>query len=365
MIIFLIILAAIVLGIYFFMRSAPFGAIPAGERLNRIQLSPNYREKQFQNLNHTPQLAEGASFAKVTREFFFGKKERNKPARPLPSNKTDLMALQPDENVLVWMGHSSYYMQIDGKKMLVDPVFSGAASPISFTTRSFPGADIYTTDEIPALDFLFLTHDHWDHLDYDTVKKLQHKTNLIITGLGTAQHLQRWGFDMAKVIEKDWDQPADLGDGFSVTALPARHFSGRTFKRNTSLWASFALRTPQHHIYIGGDSGYDTHFKTIGNTHGPFDLAILECGQYNAYWKYIHMMPEETVQAAIDLDAKQLMPVHWAKFALSLHAWDEPINRVYKAARDNNMPLHTPMIGGKMYIDAPQPSYTKWWEGLE
>lgn len=364
MIIFLVILVAVILIVYLFMQQTKFGSKPKSARLELIQQSPNYKNGKFQNQSHTPDLAEGATYYSVMKEFFFGKKPRNKPVQPLPSKKTDLLALSPDENVLVWMGHSSYFMQIDGKKILVDPVLSGAASPLNFTTRSFAGTDIYTTSEIPDIDILFLSHDHWDHLDYDTIKKLQPRIKTVITGLGTAQHLQRWGFNMAGIFEKDWYQNIALPNGFNVTVLPARHFSGRSFSRNNAIWVSFALHTPHHKIYIGGDSGYDHHFKTIGQTCGPFDLAILECGQYNKNWKYIHMMPEETVQAARDLRAQKLLAVHWGKFALSLHPWDEPITRVHKAAAESSMPLLTPMIGEKMPIDATASSFSNWWEGL-
>lgn len=364
MALFLCILIILTIIIYSFLLQPKFGSRPSGQGLQHIEASPNYRNRQFQNLSVTPQMTEGASLASVLREFMFGKKAHRKPAQPLPSVKTNLLQLRKEEDVLVWMGHSSYFMRVDGRTILVDPVLSGHASPLSFTTKSFAGADIYTTDDIPAIDYLFITHDHWDHLDYDTVKKLQPKIRTVITGLGTAAHLERWGFNSNMIIEKDWNETASLANGFSVTVTPARHFSGRTFVRNKATWASFVLQTPAHRIFIGGDSGYDTHFKAIGNTHGPFDLAILECGQYNKSWKYIHMMPEETVQAAQDLGAKKLLPVHWAKFALSLHAWDEPIQRVYKAAAEKNMPLLTPMIGEQVNIDDDSQTFSAWWKDI-
>ncbi len=364
MIIVLVIIAAFVLIVYGFMQQSKFGKPPAGKRLELIEQSINYKNGTFQNQSHTPSLTEGATYSSVMKEFFFTKKERKKPSQPLPSVKTNLLQLKKEENVWVWMGHSSYFMQIDGKTILVDPVLSGAASPLSFTTKSFRGADIYTTDDIPEIDFLFISHDHWDHLDYDTIKKLHPKIKTIITGLGTGEHLQRWGFKKDMIVEKDWNETATLADGFTVTVTPARHFSGRGFKRNNALWVSFVLQTPAHKIYIGGDSGYDEHFKTIGNLHGPFDLAILECGQYDKNWKYIHMMPEEVVQAAQDLNSKKLLAVHWGKFALGNHAWDDSITRVLKAAQQSNMPLLTPMIGEKLNIDGEQ-QFTKWWEGVE
>ena len=278
----------------------------------------------------------------------------------LPSKKTDLKNLDSRKNVLVWFGHSSYFIQVDGKKILVDPVFSGNASPLSFTTKSYAGTDVYTVDDFPEIDYLIITHDHWDHLDYKTILKLKPKVKKIITSLGTAAHLEYWGYDMKLVIEKDWDETIFLENDFTVHTVSARHFAGRTFKRNRSLWLSFVLLTPTKKLFLGGDSGYDTHFKEAGDKYGPFDLAILECGQYNEYWKYIHMMPEETVQAGFDLKAKRILPVHWAKFSLSLHAWNEPIERVVKAAADFDQLITTPMIGEPFVLNKLLPE-NKWW----
>lgn len=360
-----IVIALLVIGVIIIMNQPQFGKLPSGERLARIEKSLNYKDKSFQNQSVTPDLAEGVSYYTVFKEFFFNKSKREKPVKPLPSQKHDLLHLDPKENVIVWFGHSSYFMQIDGKTILVDPVFSGAASPVSFTTNAFAGADVYSVDDLPAIDFLFISHDHWDHLDYDTVLKLKSKVKKIITGLGTGAHFEHWGFDMAKIEERDWNQEIDLGESFKVNTAPARHFAGRTFTRNKAIWMSFVLITPTQRIYIGGDSGYDSHFKKIGEEFGPFDLVLLECGQYNAYWKYIHMMPEEMVQAAKDLKAKKLMPVHWAKFSLALHDWDEPIKRVTLAAEKENMPLLTPMIGEKVNFTDSTYVSKQWWEGLE
>ena len=361
MIIFLVLLVLVAFSIWLFMQQPPFGKFPSGQRLERIKRSPNYKDGQFQNIHHTPNLAEGVSMLSVMRKFFFGKSKRNKPSGILPSKKTDLLHLDPGENIIVWFGHSSYFIQVNRKKILVDPVFSGSASPLSFTTNSFPGADVYTTEDFPELDYLFVTHDHWDHLDYKTVMKLKPKVKQVITGLGTAAHLERWGYDMNKVVEKDWNEAVILEKGFIVNTVPARHFAGRTFKRNTAIWTSFVLQTPSMKLFLGGDSGYDTHFADIGNKFGPFDLAILECGQYNEYWKYIHMMPEGVVQAGIDLKAKRILPVHWAKFSLALHDWDDSIKRVVAEAEKKGMPLIHPMIGEKVDLENFAAS-TNWWE---
>ncbi|MBS1771684.1 MAG: MBL fold metallo-hydrolase [Bacteroidetes bacterium] len=341
-----------------------FGKTPSGERLEKVKQSPNFREGKFQNLSHTPDLAEGASYYKVTKDFFFDKDKRNQPSSALPSQKVDLHSTSLHENILVWFGHSSYYMQVDGKRILVDPVLSGNASPVSFTTRSFKGSDVYGVNDIPEIDYLFISHDHYDHLDYETILKLKPKVKKIIMGLGIGEHFESWGFDRSIFIEKDWHEEIQLGDGFTVHTAPARHFSGRGFKRNQSIWMSYVLQTPSMKIFIGGDSGYDTHFKSIGDKHGPFDLVILECGQYHQYWKYIHMMPEETAQAAVDLNAKSLLPVHWAKFSLSLHAWDDSIKRVTAAAELLAMPTHTPIIGQILNMNEPA-IINKWWETVK
>jgi L-ascorbate metabolism protein UlaG (beta-lactamase superfamily) len=342
-----------------FMQSPQFGKRP-DNRTERIRLSPNYRNGAFQNISHTPALAEGATPWKIIKEYIFPKSKNKNPDRALPSVKTNLKNNSPTESFIVWFGHSSYFLQINNFKMLVDPVFSGNASPVSFFAKSYKGTDVYSTDDFPDLDLLLITHDHFDHLDYNTVKKLIPKIKRVVTSLGVGTHLKRWGYDPSKIIELDWYEKAELTSSFSLLAAPARHFSGRTFKRNQTLWSSFVLKVPEHTIYLGGDSGYDFHFKEIGNKYGPFDLAILECGQYNEFWKYIHMMPEETVQAAIDLKASALMPVHWAKFTLSLHDWNESINRATAESKKKNLPLVVPRIGEKVILGSAG-TQNDWW----
>lgn len=341
-----------------------FGSLAKGERLKLIHQSENFRDGKFQNLSFTPDLAEDVSMFSVLKDAMFNRNKRNRPSVTLPSMKTDLLTLAPDEDVLVWFGHSSYFLQLDSRKILVDPVFSGHASPFSFMVKSFKGSDVYTAEEIPQIDYLIITHDHFDHLDFETIGKIKDKVRMVITSLGTGAHLERWGFDTARIIEKDWHEQAQLDLGFSIIATPGRHFSGRAFKRNQTNWASFVLQTPTKRIFIGGDSGYDTHFAKIGEDHGPFDLALLECGQYNYSWRYIHMMPEQTVQASIDLKARTMMAVHWGKFALALHAWDEPIKRVTSEAHRLNVPIIHPMIGQKINLNDSL-STTEWWRGIE
>lgn len=336
-----------------------FGKTPEGKELEKVKASPNFREGSFKNLSVTKMMAEGQSMVAVMWKFI-NKPANCFPSKIIPSVKTDLKNIQSANPFIVWFGHSSYFIRINNKNILVDPVFSGHASPFSFSTKSFAGANVYGVDDMPEIDILFITHDHYDHLDFDTVVKLKPKVKHICTSLGVASHLTYWGYDENCITEFDWRDSATI-NAFSITAASARHFSGRGLVRNKTLWSSFILQAPQHTIYIGGDSGYDTHFKAIGEKYGPFDIVMLECGQYNTAWPHIHMLPPETAQAAVDLKAKMLLPVHWGKFSLSLHAWNEPPTLVTAAAQQLNMPVTTPLIGEPVVIGESYPA-TRWWQ---
>jgi L-ascorbate metabolism protein UlaG (beta-lactamase superfamily) len=336
------------------------GKLPSGKYLQQLKQSPNYKEGAFQNLSPTPMKPEGISYWKMMREFFKKHPETAPPGK-IPFVKTDLKKLNSSEPLIVWFGHSSYFIRIDGKNFLIDPVFSGNAAPVSFMVKAFPGSNEYTADDIPSIDYLILTHDHYDHLDFKTIRQLRKKVNRIYCSLGISSHLKYWGIEENKIIEMDWWQSEQLEENIKLTAAPARHFSGRRIKRGQSLWSSFILKTSTHNLYLGGDSGYDTHFKEIGNKYGPFDIAVLESGQYNTMWPLIHMMPEETVQAAIDLKAKKLLPVHWGKFRLGMHAWNEPIKRVLEKAKTLNLQVLTPRIGEPFILNS-QTLAGNWWE---
>ncbi len=353
----------IILGIavFIFTQQPMFGKKPSGKRLERIKKSPNYKNGAFQNLSRTPVMVDGVNFFSVFKDFLFAK---NKPVDSILSTKTDLLKIDINKDVLVWLGHSSYFIQIDGKKILVDPVLSGNVSPIAFMTKAFKGTNPYTTDDIPEIDYLFITHDHWDHLDYKTILKLRPKIKKVICGLGTGEHLEYWGYNKSIIIEKDWNEEILLDSGFTAHTVPARHFSGRSFKRNQSLWVSFVLQTPTTKIFIGGDGGYDTHFAETGKTFGEFDLVILENGQYNKRWKHIHMMPEEVIQAAKDLHAKRLLPVHSSKFALALHSWDEPLKKITELNSNANLPILTPIIGEQVNLKDSTQKFSQWWKDI-
>jgi len=364
MIILLCLALVLAITTYFYMRSPKFGKAPSGKRLERMLQSPNYKDGKFQNLHHTPSLTEGYSMLGIMFDMLFKNHPRRSPIDSLPSIKTDLLNLPVNENVLVWFGHSSYFMQVNGKRFLVDPVFSGNASPLPGTTKSFKGADIYSVADLPNIDYLVISHDHYDHLDYETIIALKSKVNKVVCGLGVGEHFEYWGYAPSQLMERDWNEEINLGDDMKLHTVPGRHFSGRGFTRNNTLWTAYILETPQAKIYIGGDSGYDTHFKEIGEKFGPIDLAILENGQYNVAWQAIHTLPNETLQAAKDLSAKRLFPVHSSKFTLAMHQWDEPLNDISRLA-EGNLPLVTPMIGEKVELDNDTQVFKQWWKGVK
>ena len=336
-----------------------FGQNPSGERLTRILNSPNYKNGKFENLTDTPTWTGDTSVIVGVYNFFFKKDKNVAPQNPIPSIKTDLTQLPKDKDWLVWFGHSSYLLNIKGKSYLIDPVFI-SATPMPFGGKPFKGADIYLPNDMPFVDYLIITHDHYDHLDYDTIKAMKDNIGQVITGLGNGAHFERWGFNPNQLIELDWYENANIND-ITITALPTRHSSGRALKTNQTLWASFMLQSNGKTIYIGGDSGYEQHFKEIASKFPTIDLAILENGQYHKDWANIHLLPEHLIQAIKDLNAKKVLAVHNSKFMLSQHAWNEPMQLLSETAQKENIPLLTPKIGEVVYLDENQ-SFEKWWE---
>ncbi|MCC8361316.1 MBL fold metallo-hydrolase [Salinimicrobium sediminilitoris] len=336
-----------------------FGKYPAGERLHRIKNSPNYRDGSFQNVEKTSVNPNDVSMFRILKKMIF-RPSSVRPSVEIPNQKVDLNNLPSTEPLLVWFGHSSYFLQVGGFRILVDPVFSGNASPFRFFGKAFKGADHYNAEDIPAIDLLVLTHDHYDHLDYDSIRTLHPKVAKIVTSLGVGAHLEKWNVASEKITELDWWEEVRITSEVKITATPSRHFSGRAFKRGQTLWSSFVLELPRFRLFLGGDSGYDNSFKKIGDEFGPFDLALLECGQFGKYWPQIHMFPEQTGQAAADLQAKKVIPVHWGKFVLSYHPWNEPIQRFVAAAEKAGVDYVSPRIGEPVNFTAEY-EQQPWW----
>ena len=344
------IVSVLIIGTFLFLRQPSFGRLPQGERMERIRRSPNYKDGEFKNLQPTQLMTGSKSRWQTLWEFLFADRSRLEPDKPIKAVKTDLKHLPTDENLMIWFGHSSYLLQIDGKRILADPVFH-TASPVSFLYKPFAGTDIYKPEDMPeVIDYLVISHDHWDHLDYQTVVALKDRVRKVVCPLGVGEHFERWGYRKEQLIELDWMEDARLDKGFTVHCLPARHFSGRGLKSNQSLWASFLLDTPSLRIFMGGDSGYGTHFHRIAERHPGIDWAILENGQYNEDWRYIHTLPRQLKQVAKDLKAKNVVTVHHSKFALARHPWNEPLQNEKRLQADTTLHVATPFIGEKLRL---------------
>ncbi|RZJ68163.1 MAG: MBL fold metallo-hydrolase [Flavobacterium sp.] len=361
MYIFLSVVILLVLFVFLVLNLPLFGKLPSGDRLARIRKLPNYQDGEIKNQSFTPVKPEGVSYWDMLSKVIAGNKNGT-PKNIIPHQQPDFSS--SEQLKLTWFGHSSYLIQVDGKNILVDPVFSERTSPFQFLgTKRFAGTDFINVEDFPPLDIVLITHDHYDHLDYYTILKLRKSGVKFITSLGVGAHLEHWGIESERITELAWQEETSPMANISFKAMPARHFSGRLFKRNQTLWSSFILKTKHNNLYLGGDSGYDTHFKEIGKNYGPFDLAILECGQYNKMWPNIHMFPNEVALASKELNAKYLLPVHWGKYRLALHNWDESINGVVKSAIDLHVDVLTPQLGETFNIENKLPK-SKWWINL-
>jgi L-ascorbate metabolism protein UlaG (beta-lactamase superfamily) len=360
----LITAGAITLAAYITLNLPPFGSSAKGKRLKKIKASKNYKNGKFENEEHTEMMAGDASYPKMIKKMF-EKDPLRQPNKPIPTGISNFeQAIHTDEFKITWFGHSSYLLQVAGKNILVDPVFSERTSPFQFLgTKRFEGTDIIAVRDLPNIDLLLLTHDHYDHLDYELMKQLNSRVKEVITPLGVGAHLERWGFQENLITELDWWESIDIFQECKITSTTARHFSGRGLSNlQSTLWSSYIFESPNHKIFIGGDSGYGSHFKKIGDQYGPFDFTILECGQYNEWWPNIHMFPEQVVQAHLDLKGKVLMPVHWGKYVLAYHAWNESIERLHQAALQSNVTLATPKIGETMH--SKNLNSKAWWRAI-
>ncbi len=316
----------------------------------RIQASPNYRNGMFQNQEPTPQFTgDTASTRRTFWRFLTNKDTLRVPQQPIPAIKTDLKNLPTDSDWLVWFGHSSYLFCLNGKRYLVDPVLK-PEWPATLMMKPFAGTDIYRPDDLPDIDVLIITHEHWDHMEYATLRDIRERVQTVICPLGIADYLRYWGYANEQIAEMDWAESlcrqTAIRDTITITCLPSRHFSNRLLgKRNQTLWASFMIEAGGRKVYIGGDGGYDKRFREIHERFGSIDLAFLENGQYNTNWKYIHTTPEDLEKVILDLQAKQVFTVHHDKFALSVHPWYEPDSVAHNLAARHNIHLLDAPIG--------------------
>lgn len=286
-------------------------------------------------------------------------KQQTRPPFALVRKVIDTRAFLSQDSI-IWLSHSTILGHIDNMTFIVDPMLSLRASPFSWIgPKRFEGS-LTPIEELPNIDIIFITHNHYDHLDYKTIMALHEHVKYIYIPKGNALLLCKWGVQPSKIKEFSWFEEHKI-DELTVCFCPTQHFSGRgLFDRDKTLWGSWVIKGSKHSVYVSGDSGYNQHFKIIGDTHGPFDIACIECGAYSDHWKEVHMRPEESVQAACDLGAKIMLPMHWAGFDLSTHAWDEPISRAVIKAKEMNMPLSTYMIGEVNNLEKSIVN-TEWW----
>lgn len=360
-----ILVVVLAIATYFYVRQPQFGAIPEGPRLEQVQQSKHFVDGAFHNLVDKPTITKGYSIAGELWKTLFKDYPRRRPIDSLPSVKTDLKALPPDSNVLVWFGHSSFFVQLDGVKILVDPVFSGKASPLPWGVTAYKGSDIYTVADMPTIDYMLLSHDHYDHLDYETAMGLQAKVKHVICGIGAGAHYERWGYRLEQIIEKDWYEKVDVKPGFSIYTDNTHHASGRGFSQNKSLWLSFLIQSPSRTLYYSGDGGYSDRFSKVAQQFPTIDWAIMECGQYDKAWQSVHELPEEVAQATTELRAKNLVTVHHSKFTLGKHPWDEPLEEIARLSQGKRYRLVTPMIGQLVLLNDSTQRFSQWWKGVQ
>lgn len=342
-----------------------FGANPDSAAIKKFAASPQYNisSKSFENT--TPDVIknmnENSMSFSLLKEWFFSSNNRE-PSSKLPEVVPDMQEfIRPSTDLkVIWFGHSTILVNMGGRIILFDPVFSGAASPVSFFVQRFQPATLKLED-LPPVDFIVISHDHYDHLDMRTVRYFADKPTEFIVPLGVGSHLKKWGISEELITELDW-WGCTQKKSITFTATPAQHFSGRGLSQNKTLWASWVVRNANHSLFFSGDSGYAEHFKKIGEHFESFDLAFIETGQYNERWHEVHMLPHESVQAFYDLNAKSFFPIHWGMFNLALHEWDEPIKLTAQASKDKNFQLITPRLGQAVEI-SPLLQTLHWWTG--
>ncbi|WP_144805625.1 MBL fold metallo-hydrolase [Maribacter sp. MAR_2009_72] len=360
----LVIVGLIVLSVFLFVTNSPqFGGKMTKEQKERYVVSPNYKDGKFVNINGADVNLGFGDMMKSLKGYFFPL-PKTIPEHNISVEAIDSVAIADyvGPTRLIWFGHSTFLLQSATKNILIDPMFGEVPAPNSMLgTSRFSKKLPIEIDQLPRIDAVVFSHDHYDHLDYGSVLLLKDKVNKFITPLGLGVHLTEWGVEQKDILELDWWNTTNyLGMEFICT--PAQHFSGRGISdRGNTLWSSWVINLGNEKIFFSGDSGYGPHFQKIGDKFGPFDFAMMECGQYNELWKAIHMMPEETAQASIDVRAKRMMPIHWGAFKLAMHPWTEPIERVSVKAKELGVDMIAPKIGQPIYLDKPLTNNEQWW----
>lgn len=343
------------------------GGTPSEVAKTIFASSENYEAGKFKNAIPTSMEMGFTKFMSILRDQIKGTPNKE-PLNPVPMDYLDSLNIvqhAPDITRLTWFGHSAFLLEMAGKKILLDPMLGESPAPLQWLGPKRYHKELpIEIAQLPQIDAVIFSHDHYDHLDYGSVMALKGKVKEFYTPLGVGSHLEAWGVKPEQIHELDWWEEVQYGN-IRLVCTPSRHFSGRALTdRFNTLWSSWVIQSATENIYFSGDSGYGPHFKEIGDKYGPFDFAMMECGQYDERWDNIHMMPEETAQAGVDVQAALLMPIHWGTFTLALHSWTDPIERVTKKAAKLNLPLTTPKIGEPILLDSIQRHTPNeiWWQ---
>ncbi len=344
-----------------------FGAAPEGASLARMKASPQHDGQGFTNTNEPEPLK--LKMGEMFEEYAAARREGRlrEPPAPLPMDWLDGSVLgEPSTGDVrvTWLGHSSLIIEVDGVRVLTDPMFGERASPVDFAgPRRFHPVPT-SLEELPPLDGILISHDHYDHLDAGTIRRLAGYPVTFYVPLGLGAHLQEWGIPAERIVEHDWWDASELPGGVKVVSTPCQHFSGRGLTdRNRTLWTSWAIVGPEHRVWFSGDTGYTEEFRQIGERLGPFDLALVEAGAYNKAWPTVHLGPDNALKAIQDVGAKHAVPVHWGTFDLSTHAWDDPAEELLKRTEPAGITLHTPVLGRPMTVPVPG-GMERWWRSV-
>lgn len=336
--------------IYSFFKS--FGKNPSEYQKKSFASSKNYHNGVFQNIEK--EMRQNIPFREIR------KITSNKSIPDLiSSKKADLKNTNTKRTSIVWFGHSTFLIKYGNWNILVDPILRNNISPLPNYIKAYEGSNVYQVDDLPEIDVLIITHDHFDHMDYESLIDIRPLVKQVIVPLGVSSHLEYWGYPKQIITEMDWYDEKLLSSDINIIATPARHFSGRNMCRNKTLWSSFVLICGDDRLFISGDGGYGAHFKIIGEKYGPIDLAMLENGQYSPYWRNVHTFPFEIAKVMKDLRAKMIFPIHWSKFTLSSHNWSEPMTDLLAANPDFAVTI--PQIGESFTIGDPVKN-DPWWE---
>lgn len=346
-----------------------FGKRAMGERLERMQASTQWNGLGFRNVHPPLPGLRDATVPRPTLKEFLGSGGRRAPAGPLPSMDPRETWSRPVQSGLraTWLGHSTVLIEIDGHRVLTDPVWGTRASPFRlFGPKRFQPVPLRLR-QMPEVDVVVISHDHYDHLDYPTIRALaRHSAVPFVTSLGVGAHLQAWGVAADRITELDWWESHRVpGTGLTITAAPSQHFSGRGLKdRNATLWSSLVVQSNRHKVFFSGDTGLTTEYATIRERLGPFDLVMLEVGAFHPAWGDIHLGPVNALKAHALLGGGAFLPVHWGTFSLAMHAWDEPVETLLQLAPSQGVPLLMPRLG-----EAVEPAHLEavvpWWRGLD